>query len=139
YPITVHIHFPDKGAIYAGDTFTIYSSYTVDNTATLSSVSPSAGASLDAIFQAQNTAHVNAKAFGDDILDLDLLPSNLKNINVDYSLFDTGNLLGSNTERNYDVGGLGILTGSVKLPQLNTSGGLDPNAPDTGTLSAHGS
>ena len=79
----------------------------------------------------ENTAHINAQAFGDTLLDLDLLPSSFQSINKDRNIFDTGQLLGSNQSLDFSLpnSGTPLLQGSLKLPQLNTAAGPDPNYP----------
>ncbi len=128
YPVSVKLQFPDRGSILAGDTFAVTSNYSVDPAATLSTTSPTARATLDAILEAQNTAHLNAQAFGETLLDLDLLPSSFQNINDDKLIFDTGQLLGNNQSLNFSLpsSDTPLLQGTVKIPQLNTAAGPDP-------------
>ena len=138
YPVSVKLQFPNRGDTFAGDTFTVSSSYSVDSAATVSTTSPAAGAKLDAIFQANNTAHINAQAFGATLLDTDFLPSSLLNINYDQNIFDTGNLLGSNQSKDFNLPNdqTPLISGTIKAPQLNVAGGPNPNnllAPMTAT------
>lgn len=132
-PIRVRLEFPDKEILFAGETFTLNSSYAVGTSAAMSSTRPGAHAKLDAVFQTTNRANVTAKAIGRTFLDWN--PS-LPNFDRRYNLIDF-NLNTSSLYREFDIGNRGILTGYVKFPQLNAAGGLaDPSHPENGLLSA---
>ena len=133
YPVSVKLQFPDRTSILAGDLFPLTSSYAVDSAATLSTTSPTASASLTAVLEAQNTAHVNAQAFGLTLLDTDLLPQSFLSINDDRKIFDTGELLGNNQSADFYLPSPAtpLLQGTVKIPQLNVAAGPDPNNPNS--------
>lgn len=133
YPVSVRLEFPDKDTIFAGDKFTVRSYYIPDRGASVTTLSPSAGASLKTILRFNARAHVNAKGLGRDLLNITPL-----NVDIDkgLTLFDSKELLGDNLYTEYDIGNKRIVTGYVRLPKLNSTGSLDPGS---GQLTAQSS
>ena len=116
----------------AGQPFTVRSTYAVDPAAVLNIASPKLDASLDAVFQADNSFRLRAAAFGDDLVNAELLPGFLQHINVSKNLFTTKVELNNSLHKDFNL--KDYLTGFVQFPNLSTSGVLDAQ---TQQLAAH--
>lgn len=140
YPIQVRLDFPESGTVGPGEQFYIHSSYRTDPAATLSTTSAHADASLDAVFYADNTASIVAKAASQTILNVDLADNaGVKHVDKTQNIFDT---------KDYQQNGIwkkdfsladGKIQGFVQLPQLAASGKVDITDQTSHSLTATGS
>ena len=132
YPVSCQLVFPDRGTVLAGQPFSVHSTYTVDPAAVLNIASPKLDASLDAVFHADNSFRLHAEAFGDDLVNAELLPGFLQHIDVSKNLFTTKVELNHSLHKDFNLNG--YLTGFVQFPNLSTSGMLDAQ---TQQIAAH--
>lgn len=132
YPIQVTLGLPADGVLYPGDTYTISTSFVPNGTASLSSSSPSARITLDALLNAHFSSSATVKG-GDalgtksgTLFDFSVgSPNPVQIFNSDNPVF-----LGA---VNYGVNAAlsklteGLVSGSFNQLAINTNGGLASN------------
>jgi hypothetical protein len=139
YPLQVTLRYPDNGALYPGDSYTITTSFAPLAGGSLTTTSPLATLSLTGKLKASFYANVHVEAFSEDIINTDVINTTIGQddsfmiLNTDDPLFPEivkvgGAFTLANATKN-------IVTGHFNQLNINASGGLAPN----NALTAQGS
>src|SRR5207302_2065440 len=67
YPVQVTIQYPDAGTLYPGDPFTLFTSFVPASGGSLTTSSPHARVTVDAILNATFNVSAEVKAFSKDL------------------------------------------------------------------------
>ena len=143
YPVTVAMDFGDRNYLFAGDWNPVYTTYTIDPSANLGTLSPHASASIDLVMNGYFRAEGRAEAFSDTIFDEVITPPSGSATGgsgyFDYgrNLFNTDSILGGGQQKSYTLVD-NIVTGYVKLPSINTAGMPNPAATDPRLITTTG-
>jgi hypothetical protein len=136
YPVQVTIQYPDPGTLYPGDPFTLFTSFVPASGGSLTTSSPHARVTVDAILNATFSASAQVKAFGADLFSESLTIPPIGSDNWT-TILDTDNQVFQDLARaaqflvNYSyVSGAtnGIVSGGFKNLSIDTSGGLLSNS-----------
>jgi hypothetical protein len=138
YPLQVTLRYPDNGALYPGDSYTITTSFAPLAGASLATTSPTASLSLTGKLKASFHANVHVEAFSKDIINTDVINSSIGQdeefyiMNTDDPTFPDllqpgGSFSLANATNN-------IVTGHFNQLDINATGGLASN----NALAAHG-
>jgi hypothetical protein len=131
YPVRVSIQYPDAGTLYPGDSFNLLTSFVPESGGSLTTSSPHARVTVDAILNATFSGSAEVKAFGDTLFNesLSIPPIGSNNwltvLDTDNDTFQRLAGLGqalANWRLSSATGG--ILTGGFKNLSIDTSGGL---------------
>ena len=143
YPVTVGMDFGDRNYLFAGDWNPVYTTYAVDPSANLGTLSPHASASIDLVMNGYLRAEGKAEAFSGTIFDEVITPPSGSATGgsgyFDYgtNLFNTDSILGGGQQKSYTLVD-NIVTGYVKQPSINTAGMPNPAATDPRLISTTG-
>ena len=143
YPVTVNMDFGDRNYLFAGDWNPVYTTYAIDPSANLGTLSPHASASIDLVMNGYLRAEGKAEAFNSTIFDTVITPpvgsasGGAGNFDYGRNLFNTDSLLGGGQQKNYSLLD-NIVSGYVKLPSVSAAGMPNPAAPDPRVIATSG-
>ncbi len=143
YPVTVNMDFGDRNYLFAGNWNPVYTTYTIDPSANLGTLSPHASASVDLVMNGYLRAEGKAKAFSSTIFDQVITPpagsasGGAGSFDYGRNLFNTDSILGGGQQKNYSLLA-NIVTGYVKRPSINTAGMPNPLATDPRVITTTG-
>jgi hypothetical protein len=135
YPVQVTLQYPDAGTLYPGDPFTLLTSFTPTSGGSLTTSSPHARVTVDAILNATFNASARVQAFSKDLFNESL---SIPPIGSDswFSIVDTDSSTFQDVAKagqflaNYALTSAtnGILSGGFKNLSINTNGGRIPGS-----------
>jgi HYR domain-containing protein len=131
YPVQITVQYPDAGTLYPGDPFTISTSFAPLGGGILSTSSPHAQVTLDAILSFNVSASAEVEAFGSDLFNDDVKglpqigPYDVEVLDTDSTAFQDSLAAGAGLASFItSMKTNGVLSGGYQPLSINTSGGL---------------